>query len=58
MRRSVLRAIESAKPLARVPRSASRSFATLNESKVRAAGIAFPQRPSSPYKAKFHSRLL
>ncbi|KAH8426071.1 mitochondrial-processing protease subunit alpha [Aspergillus melleus] len=28
MRRSVLRAVESAKPLARVPRSASRAFAT------------------------------
>ncbi|KAJ5620670.1 Mitochondrial-processing peptidase subunit alpha [Penicillium lagena] len=32
MRRSALRAIESAKPLARAPRSVSRSFATLNES--------------------------
>ncbi|GKZ28660.1 mitochondrial-processing peptidase subunit alpha [Aspergillus brasiliensis] len=31
MRRSVLRAVESAKPLARVPRSASRGFATVNE---------------------------
>ncbi|KAJ5902032.1 Mitochondrial-processing peptidase subunit alpha [Penicillium taxi] len=33
MRRSALRAIESAKPLTRAPRSASRSFATLNDSK-------------------------
>ncbi|KAJ5314237.1 uncharacterized protein N7443_001121 [Penicillium atrosanguineum] len=33
MRRSALRAIESAKPLKRAPRSVSRSFATLNESK-------------------------
>ncbi|KAE8346529.1 hypothetical protein BDV24DRAFT_147257 [Aspergillus arachidicola] len=31
MRRSVLRAVESAKPLARAPRSVSRSFATVNE---------------------------
>ncbi|KAJ5574979.1 Mitochondrial-processing peptidase subunit alpha [Penicillium hetheringtonii] len=31
MRRSALRAIESAKPIARAPRSVSRSFATLNE---------------------------
>ncbi|PWY77347.1 mitochondrial processing peptidase alpha subunit [Aspergillus heteromorphus CBS 117.55] len=31
MRRSVLRAVESAKPLARVPRSAARSFATASE---------------------------
>ncbi|KAJ5204479.1 Mitochondrial-processing peptidase subunit alpha [Penicillium cinerascens] len=31
MRRSALRAIESAKPLNRVPRSVSRSFATLND---------------------------
>lgn len=34
MRRSVLRAVESAKPLARVPRSVSRSFATEGGSKV------------------------
>lgn len=33
MRRSALRAIESAKPLNRAPRSVSRSFATLNEAK-------------------------
>ncbi|KAJ5682383.1 Mitochondrial-processing peptidase subunit alpha [Penicillium macrosclerotiorum] len=32
MRRSALRAIESAKPLTRAPRSVSRSFATLNDS--------------------------
>ncbi|KAJ5091621.1 hypothetical protein NUU61_006491 [Penicillium alfredii] len=32
MRRSALRALESAKPLTRAPRSVSRSFATLNES--------------------------
>lgn len=31
MRRSVLRAVESAKPLARAPRSVPRSFATVNE---------------------------
>ncbi|KAJ5578201.1 Mitochondrial-processing peptidase subunit alpha [Penicillium hispanicum] len=31
MRRSALRAVESAKPLARAPRSVSRSFATLND---------------------------
>ncbi|THC92988.1 hypothetical protein EYZ11_007522 [Aspergillus tanneri] len=31
MRRSVLRAVESAKPLARVPRSVSRGFSTANE---------------------------
>ncbi|KAE8321213.1 peptidase M16 inactive domain-containing protein [Aspergillus sergii] len=31
MRRSVLRAVESAKPLPRAPRSVSRSFATINE---------------------------
>ncbi|KAI9368985.1 hypothetical protein BJX61DRAFT_536792 [Aspergillus egyptiacus] len=31
MRRSVLRAVESAKPLARVPRPASRGFSTVND---------------------------
>ncbi|OJJ79040.1 mitochondrial-processing protease subunit alpha [Aspergillus glaucus CBS 516.65] len=35
MRPSVLRAIESAKPLARVPRSVSRSFSTVNQSTVK-----------------------
>lgn len=34
MRRSVLRAVESAKPLARVPRSATRGFATEAVAKV------------------------
>ncbi|KAJ5082542.1 Mitochondrial-processing peptidase subunit alpha [Penicillium argentinense] len=32
MRRSALRALESARPIARAPRSVSRSFATLNDS--------------------------